>query len=363
MVAFLALMIAGVVQLSASDTSTDDGGTSDVQSEENTATNDGSTDAVVPVTPTPASIDTATTTMATTTTAATDPPVLETVTIPISNAEVNIALPTVLEMKVPDFSDGLDSTEEQNWNLIESAIEETIYLSLSDSLSTTGYTVDSVQVDKFDGYITSSIRRRNMREKSRHLQNDDSDETILYPVEYSTTVTVSCLGIVDCKAASDVVETAISDLSQSEYLRVSVETDAPVTPSPMTPSPAVDATNKPSTSPTKKPTLKPVTDSPTGPARLADRLDGCNEYTPCEKCAGECSDDSECEEGLLCFQRRGYEFIPGCEGPGRSGRSYCYDPFADGLTQEVLLSDQEEECEGKDRCGKCRGEYIMALKR
>lgn len=68
-----------------------------------------------------------------------------------------------------------------------------------------------------------------------------------------------------------------------------------------------------------------------------------------------CYYDNQCEEGLLCFSRRGYEFVPGCEGPGISGVSYCYDPFSTGLTEAELLRPVDEYCDKKDRCEKCKG--------
>mmetsp|Transcript_16721 Transcript_16721/g.30281 ORF Transcript_16721/g.30281 Transcript_16721/m.30281 type:complete len:281 (-) Transcript_16721:244-1086(-) len=121
-------------------------------------------------------------------------------------------------------------------------------------------------------------------------------------------------------------------------------------------------TNNPTVSPaTSEPTLPPVSDQPTtyapvGPIPLSDRNDNCNSYTPCERCLGSCNDDEECEEGLLCYRRYGYAFIPGCTGSGRPNQNYCYDPFADGLDEDTLLPVEEGDCDHKDRCDKCRGD-------
>ena len=50
---------------------------------------------------------------------------------------------------------------------------------------------------------------------------------------------------------------------------------------------------------------------------------------PLGKCQGDCDSNSECAEGLVCFQRGGTEEVPGCEGLGVSGKDYCYDPNPD----------------------------------
>lgn len=41
-------------------------------------------------------------------------------------------------------------------------------------------------------------------------------------------------------------------------------------------------------------------------------------------CLGDCDRDSDCAVGLECFQRNGIQSVPGCLGPGISGKDYCY---------------------------------------
>jgi hypothetical protein len=41
-------------------------------------------------------------------------------------------------------------------------------------------------------------------------------------------------------------------------------------------------------------------------------------------CEGDCDYDSDCDAGLRCFQRDGYESVPGCSGSGKKGWDYCY---------------------------------------
>lgn len=43
------------------------------------------------------------------------------------------------------------------------------------------------------------------------------------------------------------------------------------------------------------------------------------------RCEGDCDDDSECEDGLVCFQRDGLSPVPGCIGEGRYGYDYCFE--------------------------------------
>ena len=77
--------------------------------------------------------------------------------------------------------------------------------------------------------------------------------------------------------------------------------------------------------------------------------------------SGTCFADDACEEGLFCFQRMGYEIVPGCLGPGIPAQSYCYDPFDDPLAiglngADLLGFNENSKCNEKSPCEKCRGE-------
>jgi hypothetical protein len=50
------------------------------------------------------------------------------------------------------------------------------------------------------------------------------------------------------------------------------------------------------------------------------------EFFPPGECQGDCDDDSDCQEGLKCFQRSGYTPVPGCSGDGSYGSDYCTGP-------------------------------------
>lgn len=372
LLSFVAVMIAGVAKPSSSSPENGSGGGVGSVSQ-NTAMDPSISTVPVPVpAPAPTSPEPVRPNTATT---ATSSPTQDSVIIPIKNSEVNIQLPVFAATKVPDFSDGLNITEERNWNQIEGILERTIYSSLSTELAqcltTVDYSLESIQVNKFDGFMTNLIRKRTLTTNgwsNRYLQQT------IHTVLYSSSVTISCLGGSQCVSASNTVASATSALSNSEFLVVSDgETDAPslgvVTNKPTkSPIAAIVLTLAPiSTPPTLVPTARPVTPFPTSmpdtetptltppPPPLEHRADSCNIYTQCEICQGFCYNNDQCERGLVCFLRRDYEFIPGCEGPGIEGGSYCYDPFATGLTEVELLRPVDQYCDHKERCEKCRG--------
>ena len=264
---------------------------------------------------------------------------------------VNIRLSDDLEVKVPNFSDELTTAQMEDWNLVKESIEHAISASLLGMLPT-GYTVKSVQVDKFDEHSIGS--------PTRQLQ----DIAIIHAVQYSSAITANCT-IADCSTAATAVASAstelyetVLDVSSNVSSEVSVETED-------TKSPAVStATISPTKSVTIAPTVNPVSESepplsgaPTTMLVLSDVVKGCSQVEPCGLCNGGCVDDDGCEEGLFCFRRIGYETVPGCEGPGIFALSYCYNPFVFGLTETELLLDEHECDREKDRqCEKCRGE-------
>ena len=43
----------------------------------------------------------------------------------------------------------------------------------------------------------------------------------------------------------------------------------------------------------------------------------------CLQCQGDCDDDTECGQGLICHQRKGSEKVPHCRGDAVDGADYC----------------------------------------
>jgi len=72
--------------------------------------------------------------------------------------------------------------------------------------------------------------------------------------------------------------------------------------------------------------------------------------TGLEACIGECDNDGQCKEGLICFQRTGLNPVPGCSGEGKKDWDYCYDP-----TGSVELSGgNDDKAKNLEACtGEC----------
>ena len=98
--------------------------------------------------------------------------------------------------------------------------------------------------------------------------------------------------------------------------------------------------------------------------------DGDDDYL-CGECEGGCDNDSDCEDGLWCMQRSGFEIVPGCSGAGGLrdvfGKNMCYKPakknevrlvgnpctdfFESGYCEECSGDcDNDVDCDGDLRC-------------
>ncbi len=55
-------------------------------------------------------------------------------------------------------------------------------------------------------------------------------------------------------------------------------------------------------------------------------------------CQGDCDKDSECADGLVCFQREGFEPVPGCRGTGTNVWDYCIypDPYLNSIGRDPI---------------------------
>jgi len=78
---------------------------------------------------------------------------------------------------------------------------------------------------------------------------------------------------------------------------------------------------------------------------------------PLGECQGDCDNDDECQDGLICMQRSGDEPVPGCSG-GTTGWDYCYNPIIPPDNTLPVLTDA-----GNDRkppeafpLGNCEGD-------
>ena len=119
-------------------------------------------------------------------------------------------------------------------------------------------------------------------------------------------------------------EVPVADAATDEQEETADETKAP-TPSP-TPKPVTESTDVPTTGPSASPiaTAVPMLEL----NKVGNNGSPGNVY-PLGECQADCDDDDECGPGLICFQRRPYDPVPGCLGVDRSENDYCIvDPNA-----------------------------------
>lgn len=276
------------------------------------------------------------------------------------------AIPIESEQIVIHFPANVKS----DWQSIQQTIESTIAGSLFQGLPA-DYTLGAIEVEQIDGNDASSV--------GVGTSFTDSNHTIIY----SSSVVVDC-AVSDCSAAPDIVQSAVDEIQQMDIVPAdvvewnedevdnvdSVATYATETTTPMQDAidevdaiePTTEPTDVPISNPTQSPTYLP-TGIPTvmpvvsGPQSLTDGR--CSQSTPCDACFGSCSNEQDCSKDLLCFRRLYWDNIPGCEGPGVSGQSYCYDPFSEGLTKDVLLNTKNLKCgENGYKCNKCEGKKL-----
>jgi len=96
----------------------------------------------------------------------------------------------------------------------------------------------------------------------------------------------------------------------------------------------------------------PLLDSSAGTTPAASSL-------PLGKCAGDCDSDADCASGLTCFQRSGYDAVPGCAGKGTENFDFCVPPSGyDYMYQGCIANQNLELYQGKsvDECARiCNG--------
>ena len=62
-----------------------------------------------------------------------------------------------------------------------------------------------------------------------------------------------------------------------------------------------------------------------------------------QECEGDCDSDSDCDTGLICFQRSYGEVVPGCNVGGvgdTNNYDYCYSTLAADVSGMTLMNDQ-----------------------
>ena len=70
---------------------------------------------------------------------------------------------------------------------------------------------------------------------------------------------------------------------------------------------------------------------PTTEVGVINYVGECGGEYLCGECEGDCDSDDDCEEGLQCFDRSGFEDVPGCSGEGGSldvrSKDICFKPI------------------------------------
>ena len=110
------------------------------------------------------------------------------------------------------------------------------------------------------------------------------------------------------------------------------------TPFP-TPWPTPQPTPRPTT---KRPTPRPQTVSSTLPQNTLKVYDDTDLVFPLGLCSGDCDRDSDCADGLYCFQRRSGEAVPWCEGGSKDLSRTDYCTYINGPTEDVVVAEQED---------------------
>jgi len=102
---------------------------------------------------------------------------------------------------------------------------------------------------------------------------------------------------------------------------------------------------------TEGPPLVTVTDG--------DGEDAVQQLPPLGLCEGNC-EDRACAQGLVCYERKRYQWVPGCSGKGKPGHYYCADPSAKITTFRLRLYwqdgyDWQDSSREKYYCASCEG--------
>mmetsp|Transcript_18412 Transcript_18412/g.45827 ORF Transcript_18412/g.45827 Transcript_18412/m.45827 type:complete len:2629 (-) Transcript_18412:138-8024(-) len=92
-----------------------------------------------------------------------------------------------------------------------------------------------------------------------------------------------------------------------------------------------------------------------------DNSPGADGKKKLQECQGDCDSDSDCDDGLECFQAKGRDsVIPGCAGTPITDMDYCYQPTAQGNAKNFVnkgsgysgnsLGICEGDCDGDHHC-------------
>eukprot|EP00934_Nitzschia_sp_Nitz4_P009064 Nitzschia sp. Nitz4//scaffold21_size171442//115904//118824//NITZ4_002178-RA/size171442-augustus-gene-0.188-mRNA-1//1//CDS//3329542462//9054//frame0 len=90
----------------------------------------------------------------------------------------------------------------------------------------------------------------------------------------------------------------------------------------------------------------------------------CTPEAPCGKCMGDCDTDSDCMDGLICYQKAGKPqteaeaMVPGCNGLDWSKTDWCVEPYeeTEAPASGTPLVLPVMSCSADEPCGECMGD-------
>lgn len=115
-------------------------------------------------------------------------------------------------------------------------------------------------------------------------------------------------------------------------------------------------TDSPSLTPTSSPTIVPSpspSSAPTG-TFLTDL--GHTSIVGYGLCEGDCDSDLDCNNGLVCFQRGGWEEVPGCTGEGSPGFDYCIRSPSPSPTPSPIYGNIQSLAVDANNLSVCQGD-------
>lgn len=115
---------------------------------------------------------------------------------------------------------------------------------------------------------------------------------------------------------------AATDAPAEEEEETPVPTPSP-TPKPTNAPVAEESTDLPTTAQAETTTTAAPLSVPVLELEQVGNNGNPRDAYPLGECEADCDDDDECGPGLICFQRRPFDPVPGCLGVDRSENDYC----------------------------------------
>lgn len=124
--------------------------------------------------------------------------------------------------------------------------------------------------------------------------------------------------------------------------------------------PTMPPVGAPTMPPVASPTPAPQASTSPGVLNKVGNNGNPSSMFPLARCHGDCDDDSECQTGLVCFQRgdsNPVDTVPGCTGDaGAYGTDYCIS-LNDVPADKLISIGDNGMPPGAFKLGNCQGKY------